>query len=280
MAGAPLIYPNEVWVALRELWEASPKISMRELRDTVSTMMGCECPKAQVIYAKKDREQWKKKPLKKRKTNPVETLMKNDDEFHQPFITEDAEAARFSAGKGKDEKRKNLTPDLMVYPVDATPVLNEARRILSTVEKIIWKHRTRAASAGQIMDSLYASIDQLTADCPRPDVNDPEMQNKLDKRNSLLSSVDAEIKMLLNLMMANQIQQKIEREAWGIESSGDDGEATKRKADIGMLEEKTKSARSGLAAQKAALYDRMKMIESGEIFKRGDDDDEFTDDED
>ena len=270
MAGSP-VYPNEVWVALRELWESTPKISVRELRETVSRMTGCECPKEQVIYARRDRDGWKKKPLKKRKNNPVERLMKSDDEFHHPFIPDDMDGTTVSGRDDSAKERVILPPDLVVYPVDATPVLNEARRIMATVEKIVWKQRTRAASAGLIMDSLYASIEQLAEDCPRPTVDDPNIADLLTRRNLLLASIDAEIKMLLNLMMANQIQQKIEREAWGIESSGDDGESDKRKANIALLESKTKSARTGLAQQKSELADRLRMIESGEIFQREED---------
>lgn len=265
--GAPLIYPNELWVALRELWEATPKISVRELRDQVSEMMGCECPKEQVIYAKMKRDDWKKKPLKKRKNNPVERMMKSDDEFHQISTNDNTETTSESAKKTSPEKPEKKTPDLLVYPVDATKVMAEARRIMSTVEKIVWKHRERAARAGLLFDSLYCSMEQLSEACARPDVDDPEIELKLEKRHRLLGSIDAEIKMLTNLMTANQIQQKMEREAWGIESSGDDGEVEKRKADVALLEDKTKSARSGLAQQKAALAERLRAVESGEIFE-------------
>lgn len=265
--GAPLVYPNELWVALRELWEATPKISMRELRDQVGLIMACECPSEQAIYARKSRDKWKKKPLKKRRSNAVENLLKDDVDF-QPIPNNQNDCATTEDDEIPIvEKPKRRTPDLLVYPVDPTKVLNEAKRIMSTVEKIVWKHRERAARAGQLFDSLYSSMEQLAEDCARPDVDDPEIEVKLEKRHRLLGSIDAEIKMLTNLMTANQIQQKMEREAWGIESSGDDGEVEKRKADVSLLEDKTKSARSGLAQQKAALAERLRAVESGEIFE-------------
>lgn len=265
--GAPLIYPNELWVALRELWEATPKISMRELRDQVGAMMACECPSEQAIYARKSRDGWKKKPLKKRKSNAVEKLLEDDVDLQQIPNKQNDCAAMDCAENTNSEKPPRRKPELLVYPVDPTPVLEEARRIMSTVDKIVWKHRTRAARAGQLFDSLYSSMEQLSEACARPDVDDPEIESKLEKRHRLLGSIDAEIKMLTNLMTANQIQQKMEREAWGIESSGDDGEVEKRKADVALLEDKTKSARSGLAQQKAALAERLRAVESGEIFE-------------
>lgn len=265
--GAPLIYPNELWVALRELWEATPKISFRELREQVGQMMGCDCPSEQAISVRSKREGWKKKPLKKRLKNPVEKVLTEGIDSQQSENNQEHCGERESHDPNNRKNQERRKPDLLTYPLDPTPVINEAKRVMATVEKIVWKHRERAARAGVLFDSIYSSIERLSTDMPIPDVVDPELLIKLTQRKILMESVEAEIKMMLNLMMANQIQQKMEREAWGIESSGDDGEIEKRKADVALLEDKTKSARSGLAQQKAALAERLRAVESGEIFE-------------
>ena len=274
---SPPSYSKEVWHALRELWESTPKVSWSMLRKSVSELMNCECPSEQAISAKSKREKWKKKPIRKRSRAAVEKLLRAGVEPQQESDAEDDCAAidsgAFVDGDFVDVSHEND----MDFPLNPMPVLNEAKRIQSAVERVVWRHRRQAAKVGNLIQGAMQALINLERDCPRPDANDPLLSEKLETRHALLSSVDAEIRMLVNLAQAGQTQQKIEREAWGIESSGDDGEATKRKANTALLEEQTKSARSGLAAQKAALFDRMKLIESGEIFKRGDDDDEFTD---
>ena len=86
----------------------------------------------------------------------------------------------------------------------------------------------------------------------------------------MLKGLYAEMKLLELMAMTAQVQQKVERESWGIEMSGDDGESDKRKASFVELEMRTKQAREGLAKQREAVRERLRLIESGEVFTGGD----------
>lgn len=265
MAGNSPVYPVEVWQALRQLWEATPKITWGELRENVSSMMRCECPSAQAISARSKREGWKKIPLRKRKHNPVDPVLKQMESPQQPLNTEgDCDASVSEILDNPSTQSQQRQRMLKTIP-DPTPVLEEARRILSTVEKVVWGHRRRAAIIGNLMESVMNAMADLAETMPRPDLDDPEFEAKIERRSQVLKGLYAEMKLLELMAITAQVQQKAERESWGIEMSGDDGESEKRKASIAELESKTREARAGLQEQRAAVAERLRRIEEGEI---------------
>lgn len=264
-------YPKEVWQYLRQLWEAAPKMTFPECREQVSAMLGCDCPSPQAISARAKRDKWKKIPLRKRNKNPVEPVLMAGVDDQQAANSEDACAAEVEAIVVNSEIAENQPKKVLREYIDPTPVLNEAKRILSTVEKIVWGHRRRSAIAGRMIESVMVAMDNLAEECIRPSPNDEDFEEKITRREKMLKALYNEMRLLELMSVTMQIQQKVERENWGIELSGDDGESDKRKANIALLESKTKSARTGLAQQKSELADRLRMIESGEIFQREED---------
>lgn len=265
MAAVSPVYSPELWKALRQLWEATPKISWRELRETVSAMMQCECPSEQAISARSKREEWKKIPLRKRAKNPVEPVLREMSDTQYDLNSQESCEAIVSDILDSAENTPKKDKNVLRQVVDTTLVLNEARRILTTVEKVVWGHRRRAAIVGNMIESVMNAMAELSENTPRPDLDDPEFEAKIERRSLVLKGLYAEMKLLELMAMTAQVQQKTERETWGIEISGDDGESDKRKADIALLEEKTKQARAGLQAQRAAVAERLRQIEAGEL---------------
>lgn len=266
MGATSTVYPVEVWQALRQLWESKPKISLRELREIVSEMMRCECPSEQAISVRSKREGWKKIPLRKLKANPVDPVLREIENPQQPLNTEsDCEATVSEFLHNPVEKSQQQKNRLKSVP-DPTPVLNEAKRILTTVEKVVWGHRRRSAIVGNLIESVMNAMVDLAERMPIPEVDDEEFESKIERRAAVLKGLYAEMKLLELMAMTAQIQQKVERESWGIEMSGDDGESDKRKASFVELEMRTKQAREGLAKQREAVQERLRLIESGEVF--------------
>lgn len=286
----PANYQPQVWLAIRALWEAAPKITWREVLEQVAGTLQCEVPSIPAVSLRAKREKWKKKPLKKRASNQqgggVKKTKREALKNALPFNPSDDCEADGTDGFINGEFRQ-LNDDENKLDIGLQIIEQAALKIGTSVERVINNHRARNYRLGQFQDRVMEDVqrDIVAAEIIHPsegegDDADPLVMQKLVIQKKRIEICGLKVDLLKKIAEANSLIQKTDRESWGIESSGDDGEANRRKADTALLEEKTKSARSGLAAQKAALFDRMKMIESGEIFKRGDDDEEFTDDED
>ncbi len=286
----PANYQPQVWLAIRALWEAAPKITWREVLEQVAGTLQCEVPSISTVSTRAKQEKWKKKSRKNAGGNgsgqgakkDPKSALKNALPFRPGENCETDDTGDFIDGDFRpvSDSENNLDIGLEI-------IEQAALKIGTSVERVINNHRVRNYRLGQFQDRVMEDVqrDIVAAEIIHPsegegDDVDPLILEKLVIQKKRIEICGLKVDLLKKMAEANSMIQKTDRESWGIESSGDDGEANRRKADTALLEEKTKSARSGLAAQKAALYDRMKMIESGEIFKRGDDDDEFTDDED
>ncbi len=75
-------YSDDVWKAIRLLWEASPPtVSWRVILEQVSRTLHCEVPGIPAVSTKCKNEKWRK-TLKKTLKNDVKKSVKNMQDFH------------------------------------------------------------------------------------------------------------------------------------------------------------------------------------------------------
>ena len=160
-------YPQEVWQAIRLLWESSPKISWRECLEMVSDQLNSEVPSIVAVTRRAKRELWKKKvktlvkkPLKNaRKTSKNLTLnaTENLNPETDPQDNDNEEHLSLNQGLKNDE----ITVKNDVKKIDITPVMIMAEDAVQEAAKVIMKFRTRTHRIGSLVDGVLDNMDDI-----------------------------------------------------------------------------------------------------------------------
>lgn len=264
---APVGYPKEVWEALKTLWESVPKISVSEVRRQVGDSMNCSTPDISVISRRIKTHKWKK-TVRRTAKNTVNSLVGSDKIIDSG---ETQKNSSISIGEGLvidgDCAEVFGKIDCHNYPLDPTPVFNNAKRILKGVEKTIANHRLRNANLGEMQDTLVEQFED-TLDV-KLDTTNENFETEAKKLVTALRVLQLKTGVLTDLAIANKAIQSSDRESWGIESSGDDSTNELRKVDSSILDKKLSDNRKALTQQKQVyVQEKMKRIESGEIFNQ------------
>ena len=268
----PIGYPNEVWYAIRILWESVPKISMREVLEQVGEAMNTKTPSEKVARAKKEKEKWQKKIGRSadsdgwsnggRRANFSDHLRIENNSDETTSYDEDSTHLDHAI------KKKSMVENDNVYPLNPTTVVAHAKRVLTSVETVIKRHRDRTDKLGLVQDKIINALEEYMA-FEKPGLDDDEFEQTMERRDGVLKQLFKEITLLEKLVLTSQAHQKTERESWGIESSGEDRANELRKVDSSMLDKKLNENKKALIKQKEVdIQEKMKRIESGELFNQ------------
>ena len=265
----PVGYPNEVWVALKALWESVPKISLTEVRNQVGDSMKCSMPTESVIARKIKDKKWKK-IIRKTDRVTVKSLV-------MPPVTTDGESdgdvtdLDLSAPSNADDSLDGQYTDISTqfpshnHPLDPTKIFRDAKRVLNGVERTIANHRLRNSNLGEMQDTLVEQFEDVLD--VKLDTTSDDFESEAKKLVTALRVLQLKTGVLTDLAIANKAIQSSDRESWGIESSGDDSTNELRKVDSSILDKKLSNNRAALTKQKEEyVQEKMKRIESGEIF--------------
>ena len=257
MASRPNKYPDEVWVAIRTLWESVPKISWREVLEQVGAALQAEMPSEKVCRTRCEREGWKKiglnKGLKPRSkdglkdpkldlnSTPENNDKSNDSEWSY-------EQYKKSVGEVEFDRSKN---------VDPTPIIQLSQKSIDQRAEVIRTHRDRC-------ENLDVMLDQIMEACPTQHqvLNDPTKADELITMAAKRATV-LEILTRSNLNVAKQAFL-----VWGIsEEMFQDNKNAERIAQIQELEASLAVAADALEEQRQAMFERQNKIASGEFFE-------------
>ena len=260
-------YPDEVWVAIKTLWESVPKITLPEVRRQVGEAMDCETPSEQVIGRKIKAQKWKKAvrriSFKHPKSVVAETMSQTTNRT-SGNIDNSIDSDEVLEGEFTDVSSSS---DRCDYPLDPTPVFNEAKRVLKGVERTIKNHRLRNSNLGEMQDTLVDQFEDVLD--VKLDTANENFESEAKKLVTALRVLQLKTGVLTDLAIANKAIQSSDRESWGIESSGDDSTNELRKVDSTILDKKLNENRAALTKQKEEyVQEKMKRIESGEIFNQ------------
>ena len=271
MSSVPVGYPNEVWVAIKALWESVPKISLTDLRNQVGETMGCSMPTESVIARKIKDKKWKKIIRKTDRVtvkSSVKTPVTPDGE-NDGDMTGASQSVTMGEDGSIDGEFKDISSEFPShnYPLDPTRVFSDAKRVLSGVEKTIKNHRQRNATLGTMQDTLVDQYEDVLD--VKLDTANKNFESEAKKLVTALRVLQLKTGVLTDLAIANKAIQSSDRESWGIESSGDDSTNELRKVDSTILDKKLNENRAALTKQKEVyVQEKMKRIESGEIFNQ------------
>lgn len=257
MASRPNKYPDEVWLAIRTLWESVPKISWREVLEQVGAALQSEMPSEKVCRTRCEREGWKKiglnKGLKPRSkdglkdpkldlnSTPENDDKSNDSEWSYAQYKQNMHEVEFDRSKS----------------VDPSPIIVLSQQSIDHRAQVIQTNRDRCENLdvmfGQIMDACPTQHQVL---------NNPEIANELITMAAKRATV-LEMLTRSNLNMAKHAFL-----VWGIsEEMFQEGKNAERMAKIQELEASLEVAAGDLEAQRQAMYERQNKITSGEFFE-------------
>lgn len=160
-------YPQEVWAAIKVLWESSPKISWRECLEMVSDQLQTEVPSIVAVTRRAKREQWKKKvknivkkPIKKaRKPRQNLTLDASINLNPDEQLQDDENAEDLSLNEGLKNTEKTVKND--IKKIDITPVMIMAEDAVQEAALVIHKFRTRSRRIGELVDGVLDNMDDI-----------------------------------------------------------------------------------------------------------------------
>lgn len=255
MASHPSGYSDEIWLAIRTLWESVPKISWRAVLDQVRAALQAEVPSEKVCRERAKREGWQKIGLKKGPKQGSKDGLKPPklDQNKTPKNTEESESNEWSYADYKKtvsgvefDGSKN---------VDPTPVIKMAQRSIDMRAEVIQTQRDRC-------ENLNAMFDQIMAGCPTQ--NDVLYQP--DKANDLITMAAKRATVLEMLTRANVNITKQAYMAWGItEEMFQDGKSEERLAQIKELEATLEIATEDIESQRQQMMERQRLIVNGEF---------------
>lgn len=160
-------YPDEVWRAIKKLWEVSPKAtSLQTILNQVAETLECEVPSRQSAEAKIKREKWKKltsKELQEFKKNYVATQQETQQE--QVFLVVDNEREIDENCNIKKEKENVAKLELITY-AEASTKLNK----IESLRKQAWNIFNITQSAIEGLAEYIAKLE--TTDFSQADEQD------------------------------------------------------------------------------------------------------------
>jgi len=141
-------YSDDVWKAIRLLWEASPPgVSWRVVLEQVSATLNCEVPGIPAVSTKCKNEKWRK-TLKKTLKNDVKKSVKNMQDFHTSEDIEN-EIKTVSSSDNFQDQEKDFSHQKSVKKVRGELVASEgmeriekaAAKAISGTEQLVEKLR-------------------------------------------------------------------------------------------------------------------------------------------
>ena len=153
-------YTQEVWDRLKEVYEASPKLTWQQLVDQVGEELGCDMPSASVVRRKAIAEKWKKrakslvkksaqqlnKEIKKMTSQMTSQESSQDDDNHDKSGTE------------KDVKNPSFLPASAGQNAGNFDADDRVQTNKLTSASIIKKNRHRLAGLGQLAGDTIDSV--------------------------------------------------------------------------------------------------------------------------
>jgi hypothetical protein len=261
---AKSIYPDDVWLAIKTLWESVPKISWAEVLRQVSESMSCEVPSQQACINRQNKEKWKKKRLKRDLKNDLKNDPKNqvssDDKNqlktvnYDDFVKQKIAEKMLEKSDGKD-------------PLNVADIIQAVQAADSEQMRVVRRHRSRADLMGDLQDTLMAEADDVFS--LKLNIQDANFDEDSKKQSKMLSILDRKANIMLTLMLANKHGQDIQFKAWGITEIESEESAQARKQDYQTMEDELTEQRLAVKDQQEQLFiERTRMIEQGYWLER------------
>lgn len=184
---------DDVWDAIKLLWENTPEITYDEIRDALSPTYGDEVPRSNGSMSKrKSKEKWVKR-------NPLETPKKEEIKGNKQ-----AKGKGNAAKKGNPSSKKttnisrktNKAQKQEISP--AQEILNGKLEeitdnvVMSAKQRaaMIVKHRKRWEKQGDIQDNVVSLSLSLLDDLDDPEADPETIQKKIAVINILANALD------------------------------------------------------------------------------------------
>jgi hypothetical protein len=158
-------YHEDIWKAIRILWETNSKISIRLVRQTVSDALQTEVPSESVIDRRRIKEGWRKGGSKRVKTKKIE------GEFTlsslppiQEKKVEETEVKKYIPPVKKNVKSELMPRDENQHDhrnsdgIDLEPIFNLAQKSVNHQAEIINRFRQRSEDIGVMLDRALEDL--------------------------------------------------------------------------------------------------------------------------
>ncbi|MGE3921084.1 MAG: hypothetical protein AB7F64_09190 [Gammaproteobacteria bacterium] len=255
-------YPDDVWEAIKLIWESMPKISWAEVLRQVAQSMQCEVPSISTVSERRNAEKWVKIPNKIPKSDPKnsvkirkESKVKNETNSTgcADFLSE-----KISRKMGDDTEKKALTvPELKI-------IVEEARTEQS---RVIERHRQSSDLVSTLRDSLLTQADEVFSLPLKMD--DKDFEENAVKHLKLITLLEKKSSIATALTIINKNAQETQFKAWGIKEITDEDAEKARKQDYQKLDEDLAKERDEVKVQQQQLFvERTRLIESGAFEER------------
>lgn len=278
-------YPQEVWDRLKEVYEASPKLTWQQLVDQVGEELGCDMPSASVVRRKAIAEKWKKraKSLVKKSAQQLNKEIKKMTSQMTSQKNSQADDNNDKSSTEKDVKNPSFLPASVGQNAGNFDADDRVQTNKLTSASIIKKNRHRLAGLGQLAGDTIDSVIHIRDEVLQIDINGPvteeaeQIISNLKFKMGLISQiVDLNVKQSITL--ANIARS--EAMFWGfeLEDLKDLSEVqARRSAVVADSERKLLEAKEKMRQGKRAAFQRkLEMIEAGESEEEEDDSLELT----
>lgn len=246
-------YPDEVWEAIKTLWEGVPKITWAEVIKQVGDTYKCDMPNISAVSKRATKENWKKIGKSNRKTKGEE-IAKNELKTigYVDFVKEKIQE------KINHENLDNQDPKEVITRI-FKQVVEEGKSEQSRIIKI---HREQADYLSDLYQSLLSQADSLFSLELRLD--DPNFDEIANKHAKMVTLAEKKTNIALMLATVGKMSQERVFKAWGItEVTNEDAEKA-RKQDVEKLNEELAKERDEVKAEQQRLFvERTRLIESG-----------------
>lgn len=250
-------YPDDVWEAIKLIWESMPKISWAEVLRQVAQSMQCDVPSISTVSERCKAEKWNKIPNKIPKSNQKNSVKirqgkvgknKSNSTGCNEFLSE-----KISEKFGKNSEEKALTvPELKI-------IVEEARTEQS---RVIERHRQSSDLVSTLRDSLLMQADVVFSLPLKMD--DKDFEENAVKHLKLITLLEKKSSIAMALTIINKNAQETQFKAWGIKEITDEDAEKARKQDYQKLDEDLAKERDEVKVQQQQLFvERTRLIENG-----------------
>ncbi|WP_440464362.1 hypothetical protein [Psychrobacter sp. ASPA161_6] len=184
---------DDVWDAIKLLWENTPEITYDEIRDYLTPTYGDEVPKSNGSMSKrKSKEKWvKRNPLKLPKKEEIKGNKQAKSKGNSPKKGNppSKEITNISRKTNKAQKRE-ISPAQEMLNGKLEEITDNV--VMSAKERatIIVKHRKRWRTQGDIQDNLTSLALSLLDDLEDIDADPETIQKKIAVINILANTLD------------------------------------------------------------------------------------------
>lgn len=256
------IYPDDVWEAIKLIWESMPKISWADVLKEVAQSMQCEVPSISTVSERCKAEKWVKIPNKIPKSNPKNSVKirkektdknNSNSKGYNEFLSE-----KISRKMGDDTEKKALTvPELKI-------IVEEARTEQS---RVIERHRQSSDLVSTLRDYLLTQADEVFSLPLKMD--DKDFEVTAVKHLKLITLLEKKSSIAMALTIINKNAQETQFKAWGIKEITDEDAEKARQQDYQKLDEDLAKERDEVKVQQQQLFvERTRLIESGAFEER------------